>query len=162
MKQNKVLYTGFKKAHPRDANSSFQLLERLTSKRIFLFTNDYDSIDREVEYILGGCFDEIIMFGQKPSIKRLCVERCAKCCDEILSTNYDLSKIEKIMKENCIDFKYSNNPGNSYCNYAYFQMLKLVKIKKLKTKVIFIHIPYVQNFYQMDDVLKLFNTDNIF
>lgn len=162
MKQSRVLYTGFKKANARNISCTFLLLERLNKKNRFLFTNDFDYIDREVDEILDGNWDKIIMFGQKPVIKSIRVEKCAKSCGEVLYTNWNLSHIEEIMNEEHIDFKFSVNSGSSYCNHAYYRMLKGIKMRELDTKVVFIHIPYVDNFRQMSLLVNVLQNDKLF
>lgn len=61
MTQNKVLFTGFKKAHERDMNSAFLLLNSLKKKNIFLFTNDKVRICQEIDELLNEEWDRIIM-----------------------------------------------------------------------------------------------------
>ncbi len=153
--RSKILFTGFKKANARDLNSTVFLLETLPKKNYFLFTNDFDCIKREVEELFKEKWDKIVMFGQKPVVKSLRVERCARLGDEVMQTNCDLLKIESLLNSNDIAFKWSDNPGNFYCNYAYFQVLKMIELKELKTEVIFIHIPYLDNFVQMDKLRRL-------
>ena len=157
MKLNKILYTGFKKIDAKDISCSFLLLERLHTKRCFFFTNDFASIDNEVEKILEEDWNVIVMFGQKPIVKNLRIEKCAYSGDEILYSNFDLSKLERVLQEKNIDYKLSTNPGTSYCNHAYYRMLANIKSMNLNTKVVFIHIPYVDNFRQMDEVVNLLN-----
>lgn len=153
--QNKILFTGFKKVNERDLNSTAFLLGNLPKEDYFLFTNDFDCIKREVEELFKEKWDKIVMFGQKPVVKSLRVERCARLGDEVMQTNCDLVEIKNILSGNDIAFKWSDNPGNSYCNYAYFQVLKMIERNELKTEVIFIHIPYLDNFVQMDKLRQL-------
>lgn len=150
MTRSKILFTGFKKINPRDNNSSCVLLEDLPNTRCFLFTNDFAVIDKEIDTIFEEHWDKIVMFGQKPVIKRLSVDKCAKFSDEILWSNYDFIGLKSILTENKIDFKWSENPGHSYCNYAYFRLLKKIQGSQSNTKVVFIHIPYVKNFVSYD------------
>lgn len=157
MKQNnlKILYTGYQKIRKNDVSSSLLLLEKVDKNKTFLFTNDFDKIIEEVNVLLNEFYDKIIMFGQKPLIKDLRIEKRAFLDDEILYTNFDLNELECLLKDYNISYKFSENPGNSYCNYAYYQMLKIIKKRHLKTKVIFIHIPYIDKFNEIDKVVNL-------
>lgn len=157
MRQNKVLYTGFKKRNERDTCSSLELLNRLDDKDIFLFTNNFNAIQKEVSEVLKTDWDEIVMFGQKPVTKKLYIERCAKREGRKLTTNWNLTDLEKLLNSKDVDFRYSDDAGNSFCNYAYFEVLSQVKAKDFGTKVIFIHIPYVKNFRQFEDVVDILN-----
>lgn len=156
MKQSNVLYTGFKKASLNDVNSSLNLLKMLPLRKHFLFTNDFDVISEEVTKILGENWDTIIMFGQKPLVKKLVIEKQAIIDGNIYETNYNLQQLQNSLRANNIDYKLSCKAGNSYCNYAYYQMLKQIDEKKLDTRVIFIHIPYLHNFKEMDEVVNFF------
>lgn len=162
MTQNKVLFTGFKKAHERDMNSAFLLLNSLKKKNVFLFTNDKVRICQEIDELLNEEWDSIIMFGQKPVIKTLRIEVCAKGEETVIDTNYDLSNIKSILDGHDIDFKVSKNAGNSYCNWAYFHVLREVQNRELKTKVLFIHVPYIDNFMNMKEVGNLLKNGEIF
>lgn len=157
MMQNRILFTGFKKANEHDTSASLELLKELNDKEKFLFTNDYDSIDREIDKILEEHWDKIIMFGQKPALTRLSIERCASCDDTVLSTTWDLDGMCESLQKWGIDFKFSDNPGNYYCNHAYYQMLKQVADNGLDAKVLFIHIPYVDRFRQFGRVVEFLN-----
>lgn len=162
MKRSKVLYTGFKKANEHDVSCSLQLIERLDGKNHFLFTNDFDVIQKEVSMILDNYWDTIIMFGQKPLLKKLSIEMQATIDENVYQTNFDLNILQASLKEHNIAYKLSCSPGNSYCNFAYYQMMRLIREKKLNTRVVFIHIPYLQNFEEMDIVVDFFkNYDSI-
>lgn len=156
MKQSKILYTGFKKAHEKGISASEILLNETANKNTFLFTNDFDCIKEEVDELLKEEWDKIVMFGQKPAIKALRVERCAHLEERTWHSNWNLMVIANVLKDNSIDFKFSDKPGNSYCNYAYCQMLKGIH-KKRCGKVVFIHVPYMKNFEQFDEVVNLIN-----
>lgn len=154
MRQSKIIFTGYKKFSARNNCSTLQLLSKLQGKNVFLFTNDYASIKKEVSELLESDWDRIIMFGQKPVVKKLYVEKCACYEGEKLTTNWNLEEIEVLLNTKFIDFKFSENAGHYYCNYAYFQMLKQVRDRGLKTKVIFVHIPYVDRFRQFEEVIQ--------
>jgi len=123
----------------------------------FLFSNDFNIINEEVKQLLEKKYDFIIMLGWKPLIKKVSVEIEAKYNDEIVYTNFSLEYILKRLKENNIDYTISENMGNSFCNYAYYNILKCIKMKKLVMQVIFIHIPHLNNFVQINQFVNMFN-----
>lgn len=159
MKQNKVLLTGFKKAHKNDVSSSAILLDRLSEKyEKFLFTNDYTTIIWEIDALFEDQkYDYIIMFGQKPLIKGLAIETMCKQKKDYLKTNFPLEKLLTILDKNKITYRISQNPGTSYCNFAYYNVLKCLEVRKIDTKVIFIPVPFRENFEEFDALVALFN-----
>jgi len=160
MKQNnKVLYTGFKKANRKDVSCTSILLEKVREREKFLFTNDFNIISEEIRDIIKNDYELVIMLGQKPLLKKLSIEIQATIDDNVLSTNFDLEYLQKLLSDYNIDYKISNRPGNSYCNYAYYWLLDAVNKRHLKTKVVFIHIPYIDNFIQINNVINLLNNE---
>lgn len=159
MKQNRILFTGFKKAHENNISSSAILLEKISDEYgKFLFTNDYTTIIDEIDKLfLEEKYDYVIMFGQKPIIKRLAIETKCKKKKEIVETNFPIKKLLNILDENDIAYKISENPGTSYCNFAYYNVLKCLDARGHKTKVIFIHIPYKDNFVEYEKFVKVIN-----
>ena len=160
MKQNKILLTGFKKAFEGDTNSSKDLLDQISSHYDkFLFTNDYSTIIEEIDKLFSTKqYDYVIMFGQKPLIKRLSIELIGKQKTKTVETTFPLKKLTDILEKNHIDYKLSQHPGTSYCNFAYYHVLK--HLEEIKTKVVFIHIPYTKNFKQMKKVIDVINSSD--
>lgn len=153
MKQNKILLTGFK-------NSSAEiLLSQITSSRCetFLFSNDYTAIIHEIDKIFLNKYDSIIMLGQKPLIKKCSIELIAKQDKEIMKTNFLVELLIEKFKENHITYQISENPGTSYCNFVYWNMLKCYEVNQRKEKIIFIHIPYKDNFIEEKEVVNFLN-----
>lgn len=158
MKQNKVLLTGYK-GEINDLSTTEVLLNKINNKfDKFLFTNNFDAIKEEINEILKkNDYHYIIMFGWKPMTNRLNVELECFYNNEYLYTNFPFDKILNPLKENNIDYKVGETPGTSYCNFAYYHVLKYIKNHNLKTKAIFIHIPHLDNFVQFDKVVDLLN-----
>lgn len=158
MKQNKILLTGYKESNAKDISTSKEVIEKINNSfDKFLFTNDFKIIKDEVKQLLEKEYDFVIMLGWKPLIKRISIEIEAKYNDEIFYTNFPLEHILNNLKKNNIDYVISENMGKSFCNYAYYNILKYIKSKKLATKVIFIHIPHLNNFVQMTEFITMFN-----
>ncbi len=97
------------------------------------------------------------MFGQKLLIKNLAIEVMCKQKTNFLKTNFPLKKLLAILEKNKISYIISQNPGTSYCNFAYYYVLKYLEARKIDTKVIFIHILYEKNFTEFDALVALLN-----
>lgn len=158
MKQNKILLTGFKKAYENDISTSKILLDKVNNNYDkFLFTNDFNIIKEEAKEIIKQDYDYIIMLGQKPKIKDLVIE--IECHNEegSLYTNFPLELILKPLKDNKINYHIRETIGDYYCNYAYYEILKNLEETGINTKVIFIHIPYINNFNNISKVIEILN-----
>lgn len=161
MRQNRILFTGFKNPSRNIENSSAILLEMISNVYSkFLFTNDYSTIKSEIKRVFKKEYDYVIMFGQKPLLKQLSIEIMCKQKQNILETNFLLEELLCFFKENQISYKISRNPGTSYCNYAYYYVLKYLNSVRKRTKVIFIHVPYKKNFIEFDKLVKMINKEN--
>ena len=156
MKQSRILLTGFE-ATKRDVSASKVMLEKIDAYEKFLFSNDYDLIKEEIDAIIENHYDYIIMFGWKPAIKRVTIEVEATYKKASLFTNYPLNEILADFKAKGISYNFSQNAGTSYCNYAYYHLLKKIYDNNLTTKVLFIHIPNLEKF---NDIKKVINTFN--
>lgn len=156
----KILFTGFKSKNKWEKNSSEKLMEQIKKQDTFLFFNDYTRIIYEIDEIMAkGPYDYIIMFGQKPALKRLSLEMTCKCKNEILKTNFKVDELIKILNKRKIMYKISHAIGSSYCNFAYYNLLKCMQVNKIPTKVLFIHIPFLSNFIEMDKLVDLLNKE---
>ncbi len=161
MMQNKILFTGYQ-GGPGDLSTTETLLDKITIKcDKFLFTNDFDCIKNEVVELGKKKYDYIIMLGYKPVIKNLSVEIECFFNNEFRFTNFPLSVILGPLKKFDVDYEVKESPGNSYCNFAYYHMLKYVEEHNLKTKVIFIHVPHIKNFVEFDKVVEMLNEGGI-
>ena len=129
MKQNRILFTGFKKS------SAAILLDKISNTyEKFLFTNDYTTIISEIDELFEKeKYDYVIMFVQKPLIKRLSIEVKCKNKKNFLETTFPLRKLLNVLDENDIAYKISESPGTSYCNFLYYNVLKCLEVRKYKT-----------------------------
>lgn len=149
----KILYTAFKGKN----NSSKILIDHINAVNKLYLTNSFKTsvleLSREIE---KNDYDLIISFGQasidKDSIK---IETVA--ADELsYDTNFDYTSIKKKLEKE-YNVIISNNAGNYLCNNIYYYGLKMIKENKLKTKMIFIHIPKIEEISDIEKLSKLFN-----
>ncbi len=158
MRQSNLLLTGYKSINEKDLSPSKIVLNKMNSNlNKFLFTNDFNVIEEEVKEILKSNYEYIIMLGWKPNIKKLSIELVSYRDNNCLYTNIILGEILKLLKKYNIAYTLSENPGTSYCNYAYYEVLNYIKEENIKTKVIFIHIPAIEKFSDIDKFISMFN-----
>lgn len=137
---------------------------RLNSSKIFVdkiksnvnkivFQNDYFKSENSlINELKNNCYDYIISFGQKPITKSIYIEIRSTKNNSILNTNFDYIKLFEFLEEEKYKVKISSNAGRSLCNHVYFEGLNYIYSNNLKTKMIFIHIPYSKN---LEDIDKL-------
>jgi len=127
--------------------SSEKLVEKMSFPKVYLPNDkerDFETVLPEIEKS-----EYLILFGQKPLIKKVFIELVANKSDDSLKTNFDYKNLESEFKKNNVQFQESSRPGNSFCNAVYYKTLEYVKLNNLNCKVLFLHIPF-QN--QIDDI----------
>lgn len=152
-KQSNILITSFKGKN----NSSSLLLQKIiTSKSInkIKLTNSFKTSEIELTKELSNNYKYVIDLGQKPLINDIYIELKAKKSNAILSTNFPIKKIIKTLKNNNINYTISENAGNYLCNNIYYEGLKYINKNKLDTKMIFIHIPSINQDFDFDKLAK--------
>ena len=143
-----ILYIGFKGAH----NSSYQLVQSISSSNKLLLTNSFNGIKKDLGNIGLESYDFIVMFGINKNLKnKIIIEVNSKYNNETLMTNVNYEKIESIFKENNIDVDINDNPTQYLCNYAYYLALQ----RNLNS--IFIHIPGISKFSDLNKLVSIFN-----
>jgi pyrrolidone-carboxylate peptidase len=143
--KKETLFCGFK----GNDNTSKLLLDSLkTNNKLYLENNFNISVKQLLNKIGQSNYDCIIMFGQKPVLKSICLETLAKCQNVLFST-YNIAELKCHFDNLGYKVKTSENPGNYLCNNVYYQCLKYVDDNNLKTKVIFIRIPTVNNIFNI-------------
>lgn len=140
----KILYTAFKGKN----NSSKILLDNINTKeenKLYL-TNSFKTSVKELnDKIKNNQYDLIISFGQAPLDKGIIkIETRGKGID-YFDTEYDYNDLKRLLNKNGFKTIISNDAGNYFCNNIYYNGLKYIKDNKLKCKMIFIHIPQIDN-----------------
>lgn len=151
-----VLLTAFK----GNNNSSKLLLDKVNGGNITkkLLTNSFDGCEREILQYISVCNPKyIISFGRKPLINKLYIETLACCEDLCISTNFDISFLKKSLEGVDLPFKLSDKAGDYLCNYVYFKGLEFLKQSNSKAKMIFIHVPDMKRFQNIDKVASWLN-----
>ncbi len=138
-----VLYTAFNGKN----NSSKILLDYVKADncdKLYLRNSFITSVKQLNNKIKDNNYDLIISFGQAPLDRdTLKIETIGKNND-YYETNYDYNYL-KIKLEDNYNVIVSNYAGNYLCNNIYYNGLKYIKENNLKTKMIFIHIPKIND-----------------
>lgn len=149
-----VLYTAF---NGKD-NSSKILLDNIkTSKenKLYLKNSFTTSVIQLEKQIRNNEYDLIISFGQAPLDKdNIKIETVGKSETELYESNFDYLELKNKLELNNYITVLSKDAGNYYCNNIFFNGLKYIQNNKLKSKMIFIHIPMLD---KIDDIEKLAN-----
>lgn len=149
---SKIVVTYFEPFGGRDTNASKEVVSLLNGYKIKELPVSWNRVSSLIDDILADNPDYLIMVGEAGSYKQLTIERTAhniangkdnddvtlnnepilKYGQDILTTNFDL---------NGLNYLISDDAGKYLCNYSYY--LALYKAKS--TKVLFIHLPYINN-----------------
>ncbi len=151
-----ILLTAFKGRN----NASRTLLDRVGGQHIAkaLLTNSFDACKQELIESISSCHPKyVISLGRKPVINRLYIETTA--CNEnfCIKTGFDLSLLQDSLKRYGIPFKISLKPSNFLCNHVYYYGLNYIEKNTPKTKMIFIHVPDMKRFQNIDSVVFWLN-----
>lgn len=149
-----ILFTAFN----GKTNSSKILLDLIKiGNKLYLKNSFKISVEQFIKEINRVNYDIIISFGQAPlKNDNIKIETIGKGEDTYI-TNYEYASLERLLKLNSYKVIISNDVGNYLCNNIYYNGLKYIEDKKLKTKMIFIHIPNIENISDMDKLVSIFN-----
>lgn len=135
---------------------------RGTSSELLLQSSKYDTLllpsnkKEDVEMLFSTLqkheYDYIISFGQRPILKdKVCIETTAKDAGQELETASNCEYLRALFEKNGVPAKLSHNAGTSYCNNLYWHGLSYIAEQKLKTKMVFIHVPFTKNMKNITD-----------
>lgn len=146
MEERKILMTAFR------GTSAQSLVERVTGcKTLFLPNDRIRDSELLIQAISDGCFDEVVCFGQRPLIRdQVHIETTARDQTLSIDTSFDYESLKRLLQANGVAVKISHNAGTSFCNRLYLNGLQYIFQNQLKTKMIFIHIPFAKNITDFD------------
>ncbi len=140
----KVLLTAFQ------GTSSELLLQSSRYATLLLPGNKLKDAEKLFLLLQKEDFDYIISFGQRANIKnKVHIEITGRNDKDIISTSVDVDRLCDLFMRNGIFAKVSHNAGTSYCNSIYWNGLTYIADRKLNTKMVFVHIPFVKNIENM-------------
>ena len=146
MIESRVLLTAFR------GSSAEQLIKYANGFDTLVLPNDkVKDSEKLINKIIDGTYDYVFSFGQKPNIKnKVYIETTAKNGVISVETDFDCERLQKLFESNGVVAKISRNAGTSYCNSLYFNGLSYIQNSKLKTKMVFVHIPFLKNINDLD------------
>lgn len=154
MKMNKLLFTAFN----GKKNSSKILLDNISAGHKLYLKNSFEtSVKQFIKEITNIDYNFIISFGQAPLEKdNIKIEVTARG-DDSYTTEFDYLGLQKIFEKSKFKVLISNNAGNYLCNNIYYEGLKYINENRLKAKMIFIHIPNIENISDINKLAILLN-----
>ncbi len=146
MIESKVLLTGFR------GSSAEQLIEKSNGFDTLILPNDkVKDSEKLINAIANEKYDYIFSFGQRPNIKnKVNIETTARNGLTSVETDIDCEQLQKLFEPNGVVAKISRNAGTSYCNSLYFNGLSYIQKNRFKTKMVFVHIPFLKNIDDTD------------
>ena len=149
-----ILYTGFNGKR----NSSKILLDKINANnKLYLrnsFVTSVESLKKELiknNYNLVICFGEAQLFKDTIKIELIGKGR------EVYKTSYDYSELVDKLRDNGYNVIISEDAGNYLCNNLYYNGLKFLYDNNMNAKMIFIHIPKINNISNINNLIGIFN-----
>lgn len=152
----KILYTAFNGI----TNSSKLLLDNITTEeknKLYLKNSFKTSVEQLTNKVKSNEYDLIISFGQAPLDKGTIKIETRGNGIVSYDSDYDYEELERIFNKNKFKTIISNDAGNYFCNNIYYNGLKYIKENNLKTRMIFIHIPQIDNINDIQEISNIFN-----
>ena len=154
----KILYTAF---NGQD-NSSKILLDKMSVdnvNKLYLRNSFETSVKQLIDKLKLKKYELVISFGQAPLEKDIIkIEILGKKDDNFYKTDFNYSKIKEDIEKTGFKVYISEDAGNFLCNNLYYNGLKYIKENNINCKMIFIHIPKIENISNIDllaNVLKV-------
>ncbi|MBQ6349790.1 MAG: hypothetical protein IJI42_02535 [Methanobrevibacter sp.] len=153
MSNSKVLLTAFR------GSSAEHLIKYAKDFDSLILLNDkVKDSEKLINRIIDGTYDYVFSFGQKPNIKnKVHIETTARQGLTSIETDFDCERLQKLFESNGVVAKVSCNAGTSYCNCLYYNGLDYIQQNNLKTKMVFIHIPFLKNIDDIDFFTRIIN-----
>lgn len=150
MENKNILLTAFQ------GTSAELLIQGAKGCATLLLPNDkIKDSEKLIDAISSEKFDYVISFGQRPNIKdKVNIETIAREHESCIYTNFDCDKLKEMFERKGIIAKISTNAGTSFCNQLYWNGLKYIFDNNLKTRMVFVHIPFVKNIADFDRFRK--------
>lgn len=148
MIKEKITLAAFKKT------SAESLINGMDFPKVFLPSDKIKDTEILLPQIKKS--ENIICLGQKAGLKnKLALELFAKMGQQSLATNFDLKSFEMELEKNNIPYSESSRPGTSFCNLLYWNGLKFIKENNLGCRLLFIHIPFLENMEKLEELKKV-------
>lgn len=141
-----ILLTAFR------GTSSELLIQGSKYNTLLLPSNKKKDVEMLFSTLQKHEYDYIISFGQRPILKdKVCIETTAQDAGQKLETAANCEYLRALFEKNGVPAKLSHNAGTSFCNNLYCHGLSYLAEQNLKTKMIFIHVPFTKNIKDITD-----------
>lgn len=151
----KILYTAFN----GKSNSSKILLDNLIveeDNKLYLKNSFKTSVEQLSNKLKKDKYDLIISFGQAPIDKETIKIETRGNGIDYFETDYDYNNLKKLFEKNGFNVVISKDAGNYLCNNIYYNGLKYIRENNLKCKMIFVHIPQIDNINDIKKISAIF------
>lgn len=144
-----ILLTGFR------GTSSEALVKRADAKSLILPNDKVLDSQLLIAELDQHSYDYIFSFGQKPNIRdKVYLETTARSAGKYIQTDFAYCKLQNALRAERIAVQISDHAGTSFCNALYWNVLEYIRDKGLKTKMIFVHIPFWKNMTSAEDFME--------
>ena len=151
----KILYTAFN----GKSNSSKILLDNIIveeDNKLYLKNSFKTSVEQLSNKLKKDRYDLIISFGQAPIDKETIKIETRGNGIDYFETDYDYNNLKKLFEKNGFNVVISKDAGNYLCNNIYYNGLKYIRENNLKCKMIFVHIPQIDNINDIEKISAIF------
>ena len=151
----KILYTAFN----GKSNSSKILLDNIIveeDNKLYLKNSLKTSVEQLSNKLKKDRYDLIISFGQAPIDKETIKIETRGNGIDYFETDYDYNNLKKLFEKNGFNVVISKDAGNYLCNNIYYNGLKYIRENNLKCKMIFVHIPQIDNINDIKKISAIF------
>ena len=150
----KILYTAF---NGQD-NSSKILLDKIiadNTDKLYLRNSFETSVKQLISKLKK--YELIISFGQAPLDKdTIKIEVIGRKEKDLYKTDFNCLKIKEDIEKRGFKVYITEDAGNFLCNNLYYHGLKYIKENNVNCKMIFIHIPKIENISNIDLLANIF------
>lgn len=151
-----ILLTAFR------GTSAEALVKGSSYDTLLLPSNKVKDAEKLFAALQSSTYDYIISLGQRPNIKnKVHIETTAHNGESSLKTGFDCECFKKMLEQNGITAKLSQNAGTSYCNSIYWNGLSYLAEHSLHTRMVFLHVPFRKNIGDMEETLKNILTERL-
>lgn len=151
----KILYTAFN----GKSNSSKILLDNIIveeDNKLYLKNSFKTSVEQLSKKLKKDRYDLIISFGQAPIDKETIKIETRGNGIDYFETDYDYNNLKKLFEKNGFNVVISKDAGSYLCNNIYYNGLKYIRENNLKCKMIFVHIPQIDNINDIKKISAIF------
>ena len=146
----KIFATYFEPFGGRTTNASKEVVTLLRDYQIKELPVSWEKVPFLLDDILSNEPDYLFLIGEAGSYKEITIEKIAHNIAHGID-NYKMGKDNECIIENApnelitaldlsnISYKISEDAGKYLCNFSYYLALS----KAINTKVLFIHLPYI-------------------